>query len=206
MSRKIIVFAFPLLLASPVFSQTASEDADASEGTQLSRAEALEAWNVVYEVFSHPRCANCHVGDDNRPRWSGSSYGLAEGEWRFHGMNVIGGESRIGAKTQVCGTCHQVANAEIPHGPPGAPHWQLAPVEMVWWQRSSAEICEQIQDPERTGGRDLTEVADHIGHDALVLWAWDPGPGRAVPLHSAEETVMAFLNWAAAGAPCPDKQ
>jgi len=71
------------------------------------------------------------------------------------------------AETQLCNACHQITNAEIPHGPPGAPHWQLEAVELVWWQKSSGEICEQIQDPERTGGRDLAEVADHIGHDLL---------------------------------------
>ncbi len=204
MSRMIGVLACLMLLSTPVSSQTESEAADAIQGTPLSQVEALEAWNVVYEVFSHPRCSNCHVGDDNRPRWSGPSYGITEGDWRFHGMNVVGGESRIGAETQVCSACHQVTNAPIPHGPPGAPHWQLAPVEMVWWRKSSAGICEQIQDPERTGGRDLAEVADHIGHDALVLWAWDPGPGREVPPNSAQDTVSAFLNWAASGAPCPD--
>ncbi len=203
MSRMIAACACLALLSTPVSSQTASQVTNSIEGTPLSQAEALEAWNVVYEVFSHPRCANCHVGDDNRPRWSGPSNGLAEGEWRFHGMNVIAGDSRIGAETQVCGTCHQVTNAQITHGPPGAPHWQLAPVEMVWWQRSSTGICRQIQDPERTGGRDLAEVADHLGHDLLVLWAWNPGPGREVPPHSVEETVSAFLNWAASGAPCP---
>ena len=159
---------------------------------------------MVYEVISHPRCSNCHVGDDNRPRWSGPSYGLTDGGWRFHGMNVVSGESRTGAETQVCSACHQIANAPVPHGPPGAPHWQLAPIEMVWWQKSSAEICEQIHDPARTGGCDLVEVADHIGHDALVLWAGDPGPRREVPPHSAQDTVSAFLNWAASGAPCPD--
>ncbi len=165
MPRMISISACLIFLSSPVSPQTSSEAVDEVQGTPLSQVEALEAWNVVYEVFSHPRCSNCHIGDDNRPRWSGPSYGLTEGDWRFHGMNVVAGESRIGAETQVFSACHQVTNASIPHGPPGAPHWQLAPVEMVWWQRSSAEICEQIQDPARTGGRDLAEVADHIGHD-----------------------------------------
>jgi hypothetical protein len=37
-----------LLMASSAFGQDA--------GTA--------AWTPVYEVFSHPRCANCHVGQD----------------------------------------------------------------------------------------------------------------------------------------------
>ena len=192
-----------VVLSSPALPQTASGEADPIQGAPLSEIEALEAWNVVYEVFSHPRCASCHVGADNRPRWSGEHYGLAEGEWRFHGMNINAGDSRIGAAAVTCSACHQERNSVITHGPPGAPHWALAPVEMGWWQASSAELCFQLKDPERTGGRTLEEVADHVGHDALVLWAWDPGPGREVPPHAAEATVNALLNWVAAGAPCP---
>ena len=33
--------------------------------------EALKLWGKIHEVFSHPRCVNCHVGPDNIPRWSG---------------------------------------------------------------------------------------------------------------------------------------
>jgi len=27
----------------------------------------LSSWQKFYEVASHPRCANCHVGSANRP-------------------------------------------------------------------------------------------------------------------------------------------
>jgi hypothetical protein len=30
------------------------------------------------------------------------------------------------------------------------------------------------------GQRTLDDVADHVGHDALVLWGWNPGPAREV--------------------------
>jgi len=72
-----------------------------AEGT-VSRADGLATWDRIYEVTSHPRCSNCHVGADNRPMWSGPSYGRT----RLHGMNVNAGESRIGAETLVCSTCH----------------------------------------------------------------------------------------------------
>ena len=84
MSRMIAALACLVFLSTPVSSQTASQETASIEGTPLSQADALEAWNMVYEVFSHTRCSNCHVGDDNRPRWSGPSYGLTEGAWRFH--------------------------------------------------------------------------------------------------------------------------
>jgi hypothetical protein len=30
----------------------------------------LDTWRKIHDVFSHARCANCHVGSDNRPMWS----------------------------------------------------------------------------------------------------------------------------------------
>ena len=166
--------------------------------TLVNAETPQETWAKIYEVFSHPRCANCHVPEDNRPRWSGPSYG----ETRFHGMNINGGESRIGAEGLPCSTCHEEANAPVPHGPPGAPHWALAPVEMVWWNRSSAEVCAQIKDEDRNGGRSLAEVADHIAEDPLVLWGWDPGPDREAAPYSAEQVATFVREWDAAGAPC----
>ncbi len=159
-----------------------------------------DPWSKIFEVFSHPRCANCHVPEDNRPRWSGPSYG----QTRLHGMSINGGESRIGAETLPCSTCHGEANAPVPHGPPGAPHWALAPVEMVWWGKSSSEICEQIKDLDRNGGRTLAEVADHIAEDPLVLWGWQPGTGREPAPYSAGEVAQLVRDWDASGAVCPD--
>ena len=105
-----------------------------------------------------------------------------------------------------CQTCHQETNAQIPHGPPGAPNWHLAPAEMVWFEKGSAEICAQIKDPDRTGGMDLEEVAVHVRDDALVAWGWDPGPGREPAPGSAGETFAALERWTALGAPCPAQE
>ncbi len=78
-----------LFMSSPVFAQDAS----------------IATWTPIYEVFSHPRCANCHVGPDNLPMWSGSSYGAKP---RPHGMNINAGISRIGAEYIPCSSCHAV--------------------------------------------------------------------------------------------------
>ena len=59
-----------------------------AEGS-VTPEQGLQAWQRIYEVISHPRCANCHVGPDNRPMWSGPSYGKS----RPHGMNINGGEA-----------------------------------------------------------------------------------------------------------------
>ena len=140
----------------------------------VTQQEGLESWQTFYEVASHPRCSNCHVGADNRPMWSGPSYGKT----RAHGMNVNAGESRIGAETIPCFTCHTTAGVEgarahsVPHAPPRvAMGWQLAPVEAEWFGKSSAYICEQLKDPERNGNRTIREVAAHLDHDLILHWA-----------------------------------
>jgi len=161
---------------------------------------ALENWNKIYEVFSHPRCANCHVGDDHTPRWSGEHYG----EPQPHGMNVNADRSRIGAESVLCSTCHTQHNSPELHGAPGAHVWLLPPVEMQWWDKSSHEVCQQIKDPARNGGRTLQAVADHIRHDELVHWGWEPGPGREPAPYSPEEVAVFIEQWADAGAVCPE--
>ena len=184
-----------LLLPGRVWSQSAT-----------TGAEGLDLWDRIHAVFSHPRCANCHVGADGVPLWSGAHYARAgedAGTVRAHGMNIRGGDSRDGAQTLPCSTCHTDRNASTLHGPPGAPHWALPPVEMQWAGRSSAEICAQIKDPARNGGRTLEQVADHVGHDALVAWGWAPGAGREPAPFSAAEMLGFILAWDALGAPCP---
>jgi len=135
--------------------------------------------------------------------WSGPSYGA---EPRRHGMNIRAGESRIGAETLPCSTCHGAQNGEVPHSPPGnASGWMLAPVEAHWFGQSSRTICEQLRDPARNGGRTLNEVAQHLGHDLILRWAWAPGPGREPAPYSLQEHVDDLLIWGVAGAPCPQQ-
>jgi hypothetical protein len=74
---------------------------------------------------------------------------------------------------------------------------------MVWWQKSSKEICEQVKDPARNGNRTLDEIALHVRDDDLVGWGWQPGTGREPAPGSAEETYQLLRQWSAAGAPCP---
>lgn len=190
--KYFLVLSFCVLLSTKAFAQ------------ETENSSGPENWSRIYEVISHPRCSNCHVGEDNRPRWSGAHYGLAEGEWRFHGMYVHADETRIGANTIVCATCHQQENSPVLHGPPGAPVWSLPPVEMEWFGKSSADVCRQLKDPERNGDRSLDEIAGHIDHDELVHWGWDPGPGREPAPHSRKDMVRFIKHWAEAGAPCPE--
>ena len=196
---------FALLSAAfavALLSTSAQAQIDPPTGSPpvVDAATGLPHWQKVFEVFSHPRCANCHV-EDNVPRWSSPHYGAT----RVHGFNVNGGSdgSGFGNPGLRCTACHFNENAQKLHGPPGVEGWHLAPPEMVWFGKSSAEICAQIKDPARNGGRTLEEVAVHVRDDALVGWGWNPGPGREPAPGSAEETYRELVAWTAAGAPCP---
>jgi hypothetical protein len=192
-------FAGTLLTAAAIAISFAA-DAQETPAATVDAAAGLPHWQKVYDVFSHPRCANCHVEDD-RPRWSGPHYGPT----RVHAFNVQGGSdgSGFGNPGLRCTTCHFSSNSSKLHGPPGAEGWHLAPAEMAWFGKSSADICAQIKDPARNGGRTLDEVAVHVRDDGLVGWGWNPGPGREPAPGSAEETYRALVAWTQAGAPCP---
>jgi hypothetical protein len=196
-----LLFAVPALAQETAPATPAAPAAPATPAVVVDEAVGLPAWDKVYKVFSHPRCANCHVEDDH-PRWSGPHYGPAP---RNHAFNVQRGVdgSGFGNTGLRCTTCHFESNSTVLHGPPGAHNWHLAPVEMVWFGQTSAQICAQIKDPARNGDRTLDEVAEHIKTDKLVAWGWAPGPGREPAPGSAEETYAAIQQWAAAGAPCP---
>lgn len=171
----------------------------------VTEEQALAAWSRIYEVTSHPRCSNCHVGPNNLPMWSGPSYGKT----RPHGMNINAGESRIGAEALLCTTCHTTksedwdqANA-VPHSAPRvAMDWQLAPVEAEWFGKSSVEVCNQLRDPERNGERTFMELADHLDHDLILHWAWKPGGGREPAPYSLQEHIDDILIWGVGGQPC----
>lgn len=189
--------AFAAMTLVPAAGASAQE---VSPPVVVDPAAGLPEWQKIYAVFSHPRCANCHVEDDH-PRWSGPEFKTA----RFHAFNVQRGTdgSGFGNPGLRCTTCHFASNSGTLNGPPGAEGWHLAPVEMVWFGKSSADICAQIKDPARNGDRTLEEVATHVRDDGLVAWGWSPGPGREPAPGSAEETFLAIQRWAEAGAPCP---
>lgn len=75
---------------------------------------------------------------------------------------------------------------------------------MAWEDESLAEICEQIKDPARNGGKSLAALQEHNAKDGLVGWGWHPGPGRE-PVPGDQETFGQLTQaWIDAGAHCPD--
>ncbi len=177
------------------------------EEGSVSLSQGLKSWSRIYEVASHPRCANCHTGPSDRPMWSGPSYGKT----RVHGMNIQAGNSRIGAETILCSTCHtsksedwENANATDHAAPRVAMNWSLAPANAHWFGRTSQEICEQLRNPETNGGRDTLKIAEHLNHDLILHWAWNPGGNREPAPYSLQEHVNDILAWGIAGTPCPE--
>jgi hypothetical protein len=145
------------------------------------------------KVLTNPRCTNCHpVGD--RPRQGDSV--------RLHQPPVFRGPDGFGLEAMRCSSCHQNANFD-PGRVPGHPEWHLAPREMTWEGKSVAEICAQIRDPKRNGGRKPEDLIAHIGTDTLVGWAWAPGVGRK-PAPGTQQQAGALVEaWVKSGAACP---
>jgi hypothetical protein len=101
-----------------------------------------------------------------------------------------------------CETCHHAANYDPAHVP-GNPQWHVAPIEMAWQGKTLTQICEQIKDPRRNGGRNIAQIVRHLGEDSLVGWGWAPGAGRT-PVPGTQKELGALAKaWADAGAHCP---
>ena len=86
---------------------------------------------------------------------------------------------------------------------PGHPRWALAPIEMAWEGKSIGEICQQIKDPQRNGGRNLELLHEHLAHDDLVAWGWAPGAGRDPAPGSQGQLGALIRAWIDSGAACP---
>jgi len=164
----------------------------AGDGIKSPPAETSSTFDPVASVLMHPRCINCH--QDQSPR---------QGDARtVHLPLVVRGKDGHGAPTQQCQTCHQTTNTADGFVP-GVADWRLAPLSMLWEGRSAQQICEQMKDPARNGGRRTAEqIIEHMKTDPLVLYAWAPGTGRSLPPLSHDKFVEALEAWVKAGMPC----
>lgn len=176
-----------------IFIVTAGIVAGRSAAQSDDMAAGLAAFDRVVMVLQAPRCLNCHPRSD-RPRQSDDRH--------IHLMNVQRGGDGRGAAAMRCSTCHQQHNNDAA-GIPGAPNWHLAPRPMGWQGLSKGALCRTLLDRRKNGGRSVDDLIKHMTTDKLVLWAWSPGPGRALPPLAADEFKSALEAWAQAGAPCP---
>ena len=154
---------------------------------------SLALFEEAGKVITHARCVNCHPagdrpaqGDDRRP----------------HMPLVVRGVDNFGAVGMRCTTCHGPANFDAA-GIPGNPQWHLAPIEMAWVGKSLGEICRQIKDPQRNGGKSMEELVHHMAEDSLVGWGWEPGVGREPAPGTKKEFGELIKAWSDTGAVCP---
>ncbi len=176
----------PLGTPAPPPLRRADSFARITDPPDRSRRLFLEA----SQVLRHPRCANCHPGDD-LPRQGDHQ--------RVHDPRI----ARTPDAGATCRVCHRKTNRDDT-GIPGAPEWALAPREAGWLDRDAASICQQLKDPSRNGGRSLAELVEHAEHDELVAWGWAPGRERQPAPGNQQQFAELLAAWAATGAWCPE--
>ena len=74
---------------------------------------------------------------------------------------------------------------------------------MVFQGLSPSALCAQLKDPLRNGHRSMDQLVEHVSHDPLVLWGWNPGGKRTLPPMDHASFANAFKTWAASGGACP---
>jgi hypothetical protein len=181
----------PVARVAPSPNALAAPSAFDSIPDRAARSRAL--FGEVAKVLTHPRCVNCHTPDES-PR---------QGDHHvIHDPPVARGTGDRGVAGMQCTGCHQDHNLELARVP-GAPGWHLAPLSMVWLDKSPGDICAQISDPTRNGQRSLAQIQDHLAHDKLVAWGWSPGAHRAPAPGNQAELGALFQAWIDSGAVCP---
>ena len=179
----------------------------ASAGAQTAGLQSPQAFDAIPntsersralftemgKVIASPRCMNCHPQGD-RP---------TQGEtMRPHNPPIVRGVDGHGPPGLPCSTCHQAANFD-PATVPGDPAWHLAPRSMAWQGQSLAQICVQLKDAKRNGGKTLAQIHEHMAKDSLVGWAWAPGVNRTPAPGTQAQFGELVGAWIATGAACP---
>ena len=195
-----------LLAGTSVAPWSAAQDAQSLkpassfQSIQDERERSLALFQEAGKVIQHPRCINCHPATE-RP--------LQGVDMRAHQPPGVRGDGGMGLPGMQCTTCHSAENvsvvgqAETIKSIPGNPAWHLAPIEMAWEGKTLGEICEQIKDPARNGDKTMAELVEHMAHDELVGWGWEPGAGRE-PAPGTQEVFGEIIQaWADTGAACP---
>jgi hypothetical protein len=162
---------------------------------QAERSKAIFA--EVGKLITHPRCMNCHPAGDQP---------LQGNDHHEHRPRVFRSDGNHFATN--CAQCHTDQNVTLHEAAsyqsiPGNPRWGVAPLSMAWQYKSLGDICRQLKDVERNGGRSLSLLQEHVATDDLVGWAWSPGAGREPAPGTQEEAGKLVQAWIDTGAECP---
>lgn len=189
--------AILLCMGFPALAQDTLRAPEDFEAITDQSARSVALFEEMGKVLTHPRCLNCH------PVNGGPTQG---DDMQVHEPPVIRGDADFGATGMNCITCHGSENVTVATAPrsiPGHEPWALAPVSMGWQGKTLGEICAQLKDPERNGGRDMEALHEHNATDGLVGWGWKPGEGRA-PVPGSQELFGELTRaWIDTGSACP---
>jgi cytochrome c553 len=168
-----------------------------SIGDKAQRSRAM--FTEMSKVFTSPRCMNCHPAGD-QPHQGNDRHEHIPVVWRS--------DSASGEMGTTCSACHGDANFAVTGATtyqsiPGHPRWGVAPLVMAWEGKSVGDLCRQLKDKDRNGGRSLAALQEHIAKDDLVAWGWHPGPGRDPAPGSQEAMGKLTQAWIDTGAECP---
>lgn len=205
MRNRIVLACVALVLGPHLPAWAAPKDGSGSlkppsafnhikDRSERSAALFLEAGKVI----NSPRCINCHPS---------ARVPLQGDAGRQHVPPINAGQSGMGQPGLHCMACHHAKNVPAMDAKfksiPGHEHWMLAPQSMAWQGLSLGEICAQLKDVSRNGGRNLQQISEHMGKDSLVGWAWHPGAGRT-PAPGTQKAFGDLIQaWIDTGAQCP---
>jgi hypothetical protein len=188
------------LIASPrAQDRNQLRAASAFAGIQDTGARSRALFSEAAKVITNPRCMNCHPATDHP---------LQGNDQHIHQPPVQRGEAGFGVPGLPCSACHTQRNFEVIPGAsyqsiPGNPRWGLAPIEMAWEGKSIGQICQQLKDSKRNGGRDLALLQEHMAKDDIVAYGWNPGTGRD-PAPGTQTMFGELIKaWIDTGAACP---
>ncbi|MBV9457250.1 MAG: Isoquinoline 1-oxidoreductase subunit [Bradyrhizobium sp.] len=167
-----------------------------SISNEAERSRAI--FGEIGKLIEHPRCMNCHPAGDH-PLQGDDRHEHMPRVWRGETGHLA--TNCFGCHTERNVTLHEAASYQ---SIPGNPRWDVAPLSMAWEEKSLGDICRQLKDVSRNGGRDLAMLQEHMAKDELVGWAWHPGEGRD-PAPGDQETAGQLVQaWIDTGAQCPD--
>jgi hypothetical protein len=133
---------------------------------RADRSRAIFA--EIGTVLTHPRCMNCHPAGEH-PLQGADHHEHKPVVWRSDTRNY----------GTPCGECHTEQNVALREAAsyrsiPGHPRLGVAPLSMAWEHKSIGDICRQLKDTARNGGRDLAMLQEHVTKDDLVACGWNP--------------------------------